>query len=712
MIQRFLRPELSVEDMETDKIAARRRDETVVLSSWFILFLGVLWITLGLFLNAPQLILVTIMPMAGSVLAIWTAPTPFNLLGRLLWMLSGVVSATLACFVIHDAANVEYLYAAMVGGPFLVFSILSERAYILFFVAASLLLFAITSVVPADALGTMAIGEETARTFIRVPIGITSLTIVMIEFAFFSFIANDYSRRILRASSQARNAIATKSEMMAGMSHEIRTPMNGVIGMIEIMDKTDLTADQRRNLGTIKESANSLLRIVDDIIDTARIEAGQLELREEEFDLLNTLENVAQSLSVLAYRGKVKLTIYIDPSIPKTVIGDPLRLRQIVLNILANAIKFSTKDDNSIGHVDMSVQLDDLRRLKVAISDDGIGMDEDMIARLFKPFSRSADGANSKYAGSGLGLSIVHNLVKKMDGDIEVTSRPGAGSRFTVYVPLKAVEARSDVPQYAGTRAVVFVTYHRLNFRIRTYLETMGIECILCSDEKSFVQALSSAQQPVIGVIGIAGDMRAATEAVFERARREFVDVPFVNMITDRSRAFGFVEDRAVTVHCSPLLPSAFWEGGELLLAEPNEYQDDHDNTEAKTAPAPERVLNLLVAEDNEINKYVILSQVEQLGHKCTVVSNGKYALEYWETGAFDMILTDCNMPVLDGYELAEKIRQEEFAHGRTRTPIIAITASALPGEAEKCYEAGMDDYLTKPVQLKSLSSVLQRWSK
>lgn len=527
MLKRFLKPELSGEDLETDKIAARRRDETVVLSSWFILFLGVLWITLGLFLNAPQLILVTILPMAGSAVAIWAVPTPLNLIGRLLWMFSDIVVVTLRCFIIHDAGNVQYLYAAMVGGPFLVFSILSERVYILFFVLASILLFIVTSIVPADALGTLEIGEDVARAYIRIPIGITSLTIVMIELAFFSLIANDYSRRILQASSQARNAIATKSAMMAGMSHEIRTPMNGVIGMIEIMDRSDLTSDQRRNLGTIKESAYSLLRIVDDIIDTARIEAGQLELREEEFDLLAALENVAQSLSVLAHRGNVKLTIYIDPSIPKTVVGDPLRLRQIVLNILANAIKFSTTDDNSVGHTDMAVQLDDLGRLKIAISDDGIGMDEDMIARLFRTFSQSADGANSKYAGSGLGLSIVHNLVKKMSGDIEVTSRLGAGSRFTVYLPLQEVATGQDLPQFVGTSAIVYVTSHRLNVRIRSYLEAMGLECTLCSDEKSFVQALRSTQGPLIGVIGLAGDTRAATEAVFERVRRDFGDVPF-----------------------------------------------------------------------------------------------------------------------------------------------------------------------------------------
>ena len=520
----------------------------------------------------------------------------------------------------------------------------------------------------------------------------------------------------MRAAEAASRA---KSDFLATMSHEIRTPMNGVVGVAEILRQSNLSGYQVELVDTMRESAFNLLRIIDDVLDFSKIEAGRLELVPEPLVLRSMVEGVGDALQPMAARKKVDLRVFVSPDLPVTVLGDELRMRQILNNLVGNAIKFSAGLDHP-GLVRIRAEAGAPGELHLQVSDNGIGMTPEVIATLFTPFTQAEASTTRRYGGTGLGLAICQRLLDLLDGRIEVASTPGEGSLFTVILPLvvpadaQRAESRgplhhvhcvlvgadplttSDWERYladAGARVEVRAGFDAAQAAIGS---SEGAATVLVTDLASAGhdwQALRdrfSEQQAGIVVI---------TRGSRRRPRSELHRL--FSLDGDAMRRDGLIEavELAARLELSPpAVPPAD-------VARP-------PKDEMPVVPTPDEAVVagrlILVAEDDPINRKVIERQLARLGFACEFGKDGKEALQRWRSGRHALLLTDLHMPEMDGYELTAAIRREES--GGKRLPIIAVTANALRGEDARCKSAGMDDYLSKPVLNEVLRQTLMRW--
>jgi PAS domain S-box-containing protein len=513
---------------------------------------------------------------------------------------------------------------------------------------------------------------------------------------------------------QAESANLAKSDFLANMSHEIRTPMNGVIGMVDILQQTELKPAQQRMLDTISNSSLSLLTILNDILDYSKIEAGKLSMEFIPTYLREIAEGVAQLMSTAANAKAVELSVFVSPELPMWVVSDPTRLRQILLNLLGNAVKFTSNQEGHPGHVTLCVApgvLPDGRAsLQLCISDNGIGMSPEAMAKLFQPFTQADESTARKFGGTGLGLSITQRLVELMGGGVSVRSTLGEGSEFIVELPLResavgrAIEAE---PSLAGVR-VLAVTRNAFAMQVLpAYCAAAGAEIILLPDLAAARQALlqSSSAAATVVLLGLA-DTTPTAELDLP------ADVGVVRMIA-RNKSSPVAE---ICVATRPLLyhdliHSLALASGGLTVADSVDQRNRRTDLR-KPAPSVEEAVAtgqlILLAEDNETNREVMQEQLRLLGYTCEAAEDGVVALHMWLSGRFALLLTDCNMPNMDGFDLTSAIRhaEPEGAH----LPIIAVTANAMQGEAMRCREWGMDDYLSKPLRLNELGPMLAKW--
>ncbi len=409
------------------------------------------------------------------------------------------------------------------------------------------------------------------------------------------------------ARRQAEAANVAKSAFLANMSHEIRTPMNGVLGTLDVLARGRLSETQADLVRTAQESGRTLLGIIDDILDFSKIEAGRMQIERAPFSVADLVEGLCDGLVALAQRRDVDLSVYVAPQIPERVVADALRLRQVLFNLIGNAIKFSAGRADRRGRVAVRVTVAQPAplRLAFAVIDNGIGMTPEVVARLFVPFSQAEASTTRRFGGTGLGLTICKRLTELMQGEISVASRPSEGSVFTLALPVEV-----------------------------------------------------AADQPLRAVAVAAG--RASPESVHDE--------------TPPERTIGAA---------APLSPAEARARGQLIL----------------------------VAEDDEVSAKVLRSQLELLGRSAQFAADGAEALRLWQAGGHALLLTDLHMPVMDGYELAAAIRAQEAARAPLRrTPIVALTANALRGEAERARTLGIDDYLTKPLRFELLHQTIDRW--
>ena len=517
----------------------------------------------------------------------------------------------------------------------------------------------------------------------------------------------EQARCVADAASQA------KSAFLATMSHEIRTPMNGVIGMVDVLTQSSLTAHQADLVNTIRDSANALLGIIDDILDFSKIEAGRLELESEPVCVVDLLEGLCNSLVPIASRKGVELTLFVAPEIPERVLSDDVRLRQVLYNLLGNAIKFSGGQPGKRGRVLVRLEVVQTTPLRLAlrIADNGIGMTPATLGQLFTPFTQAEVSTTRRYGGTGLGLTICKRLVELMQGEIGVESTPGAGSAFTVILPFE-VAAEQPVrsqPDLSGLTCIVLESPDLHAGDLRSYLAHAGADVYLASDTAAVLRLAEPLAEPVVLVL--AADMAMApvdlaaepklrqlliTRGVRRRARVEPSSV--VTLDGNALRRLALL--RAVAVAAGRASPEVFHEKTEnfmLGVVEP-----------PTIAEARSQGRLILVVEDDEINQKVILRQLALLGYAAEIAGNGVEALRLWRDGRYALVLTDLHMPEMDGYTLADTIRSEEA--GRSRVPILALTANALRGEASRARAAGLDEYMTKPVQLVALRVMLGKW--
>ncbi|MFY8348995.1 ATP-binding protein [Pseudoalteromonas sp. SSM20] len=525
------------------------------------------------------------------------------------------------------------------------------------------------------------------------------------------------TQELQKAIKVAERANEAKTTFLATMSHEIRTPMNGVIGTIDLLRNTTLSGSQHRLSSIIRESAFSLLGILDDILDFSKIEAGKLTVENKAFSVVNVVEEVAKVMSSIAHKSNLELSLYIDPEIPETVLGDAVRVRQVIYNLCSNAIKFTQTNDDIQGQVSIEAKLTsnshDFDTIDFIISDNGKGMDKTQLARIFQPFSQAEESITREYGGTGLGLSICKSLTELMYGNIRVSSELGLGSEFIVRIPFTKDEnaAKGNRGRLQKRRIALYSPVEKNKERLRSYLTYLGAEVTpfnQITDELAEWQL----KQGLIWVIDGTNEMDEANK-ILRKIAYNLEEHSQQAIVLGRLTEAKLNLNNLFYLSAMPLCKTAFF--NSLLIAA-GLQSPKVINTQRKISPLTNEQhkgrCQVLLVEDNLMNQQVICDQLNLLGYSVDIASNGEEGFEMWKNGTYEFVLTDLHMPKMSGYDLAQKIRQESPYRTdlKNATTIVAVTANALKGEREKCIEGGMNDYITKPVELNVLEELMEKW--
>ncbi|WP_296805896.1 response regulator [Thiocapsa sp.] len=546
----------------------------------------------------------------------------------------------------------------------------------------------------------------------RVDVGISSV---------FTAIVRDLTQTrrqmdaLARARDEAMSADRAKSEFLAMMSHEIRTPMNGVLGMLELLRDSQLTRQQQDFITTAEKSGGLLLTVINDILDFSKIEAGKLDLQEIELDLRNTVEEITGLVASGVRARPIEVASFVHPDVPRLLMGDPYRIRQILMNLMGNAVKF-TDSGEVVVRVGLDRKTEDGWEVRFEVSDTGIGIDPQTVATLFRPFTQADASTTRRFGGTGLGLVISKRLAVLMGGDIGVESTPGVGSRFWFTLRLKTTPSTPvcEETDLNGIRTLIVDDNATNRLILENHLARWGARTECAEDGQQALKALQRAleqDQPFdLAIL----DMQMPGMDGIELAHRIKGDNAFgaTRLIMLSSLGYPGPEARRVGIEVTLLKPVR-----EILLHDAAAKVLGMSRPDAGIVPVPAKRptrrfdARVLVAEDNAVNQKVVTMMLRRFGIEPGIAPDGQAAIDALAQERFDLILMDIQMPKLSGHEAARHIRAAEHARGDgEHIPIVAMTAGVSERDREDCFSAGMDDFISKPAQIAELEAVLLRW--